>query len=149
MVSRRSFLSLTGAAAALSVTSLSAQRRGGGEAAGGPVPPSIAALTSMKNLATPITVEERRARLEKARRLMTEQKIDAIILAGGTSLVYFTGIRWGNSERLHRGDHSPRGQSVHGDAGVRGRPHARATARRTDGAHRRRASGRRTRARSS
>jgi len=31
---------------------------------------------------------------------MTEQKIDAIILAGGTSLNYFTGIRWGNSERL-------------------------------------------------
>src|SRR5579872_3054343 len=100
MVSRRSFLSLTGAAAALSVTDLSAQRRGGGEAAGGPLAPSIAALTSMKNLATPITVEERRARIEKARRLMTEQKIDAIILAGGTSLVYFTGIRWGNSERL-------------------------------------------------
>src|SRR5579872_44227 len=100
MVSRRSFLSLTGAAAALSVTDLSAQRRGGGEAAGGPLAPSIAALTSMKNLATPITVEERRARIEKARRLMTEQKIDAIILAGGTSLNYFTGIRWGNSERL-------------------------------------------------
>jgi len=31
---------------------------------------------------------------------MTEQKIDAIILTGGTSLNYFTGIRWGNSERL-------------------------------------------------
>ena len=31
---------------------------------------------------------------------MAEQKIDAIILAGGTSLIYFTGIRWGNSERL-------------------------------------------------
>ena len=31
---------------------------------------------------------------------MGEQKIDAIILAGGTSLNYFTGIRWGNSERL-------------------------------------------------
>ena len=31
---------------------------------------------------------------------MTEKKIDAVILAGGTSLNYFTGIRWGNSERL-------------------------------------------------
>jgi Xaa-Pro dipeptidase len=26
--------------------------------------------------------------------------IDAMVLAGGTSLAYFTGIRWGNSERL-------------------------------------------------
>ena len=100
MLSRRSFFWLTGAAAGLSVTGVSAQRRGGGETPSGPVPPSIAALTSMRSLAKPITVEERRARLEKARRLMTEQKIDAIILAGGTSLTYFTGIRWGNSERL-------------------------------------------------
>jgi Xaa-Pro dipeptidase len=50
--------------------------------------------------AKPITAAERRGRIEKARRLMAEQKIDAIILAGGTSLNYFTGIRWGNSERL-------------------------------------------------
>jgi len=45
-------------------------------------------------------VDERKARLEKARRLMTEQKIDALMLAGGTSLEYFTGMKWGNSERL-------------------------------------------------
>jgi Xaa-Pro dipeptidase len=54
----------------------------------------------MKDRAKAITTEERRARIEKAKRLMGEQKIDAIILAGGTSLNYFTGIRWGNSERL-------------------------------------------------
>ena len=30
----------------------------------------------------------------------TKTRSDAIALAGGTSLVYFTGIRWGNSERL-------------------------------------------------
>jgi Xaa-Pro dipeptidase len=99
MLSRRSFLWLTGAAG-LSTASLSAQRGRGGDALAGPVPPSIAALTSMRSLAKPIAADERRARLEKARRLMTEQKIDAIILAGGTSLSYFTGIRWGNSERL-------------------------------------------------
>jgi hypothetical protein len=99
MLSRRSFLWLTGAAG-LSTASLSAQRGRGGDALAGPVPPSIAALTSMRSLAKPIAADERRARLEKARRLMTEQKIDAIILAGGTSLNYFTGIRWGNSERL-------------------------------------------------
>src|SRR5207342_3102124 len=101
MLTRRSFLWFTGAAAAaLPATTLSAQRGRGGDTPAGPVPPSIAALTSMRSLAKPITADERRARLEKARRLMTEQKLDAIILAGGTSLNYFTGIRWGNSERL-------------------------------------------------
>ena len=54
----------------------------------------------MKDGVVPIPVDERKARLEKARRLMTEQKIDALMLAGGTSMEYFTGMRWGNSERL-------------------------------------------------
>src|SRR3954471_16456723 len=100
MLSRRSFLSATGAAAGLTVTPLSAQRGRGSEAPAGALPPSIAALQSMRDRAKPITADERKGRLERARRLMAEQKIDAIILAGGTSLNYFTGIRWGNSERL-------------------------------------------------
>ena len=100
MISRRSFLSLTTAAAGLSVTRVSAQRGRASSEPAGPLPPSIAALTSMRDRAKPITAQERRARLDKARRLMSEQKIDAIILAGGTSLNYFTGIRWGSSERL-------------------------------------------------
>ena len=96
---RRYFLWTAAAAYGLTFTRASAQRGRGGEPAG-PLPPSVAALTSMRDRATPITVEERRARIEKAKRLMAEQKLDAIALAGGTSLVYFTGMRWGNSERL-------------------------------------------------
>ena len=65
-----------------------------------PLPPSITSLTPMTGQATPISADERRGRVEKARRLMTEQKIDALMLTGGTSLVYFSGIRWGLSERL-------------------------------------------------
>ena len=49
--------------------------------------------------AVPITDEERRARIEKARRLMTDNGIDAMVLEGGTSMFYYTGVRWGNSER--------------------------------------------------
>jgi Xaa-Pro dipeptidase len=64
------------------------------------LPPSIAALKSMRGLAHPITTSEREARLERARQLMRDNKIDALFLAGGTSLSYFTGMRWGNSERL-------------------------------------------------
>jgi Xaa-Pro dipeptidase len=54
----------------------------------------------MRDQARPITSEERRTRIEQARRLMAQHKIDAVILSGGTSLVYFTNIRWGGGERL-------------------------------------------------
>ena len=54
----------------------------------------------MRDQARPITTEERRTRIEQARRLMAQHKIDAVILSGGTSLVYFTNIRWGGGERL-------------------------------------------------
>ena len=46
-----------------------------------------------------ITDAERLARIEKARRLMTDNGIDALVLEGGTSMFYYTGVRWGNSER--------------------------------------------------
>lgn len=63
-------------------------------------PPAIAALTSMRGEATPISVDERRARVARARELMAAERLDAVVLTGGTSLVYFTGLRWGTSERL-------------------------------------------------
>jgi Xaa-Pro dipeptidase len=98
MFSRRSFLSL--AAAFAGTPSLIAQRRGANASQPSALPPSIAALTSMRSQARPITSEERRLRVEKARRLMVAEKIDALVLSGGTSLVYFTNIRWGGGERL-------------------------------------------------
>ena len=64
------------------------------------LPPSIAALSSMRHEATPITLAERQARIGRAQQLLAEHRIDALMLAGGTSLTYFTGMRWGNSERL-------------------------------------------------
>jgi Xaa-Pro dipeptidase len=99
-LSRRAFLWLTGGAAGLSVARLSAQRGQRAGALAGPLPPSIAALSSMRDRAKPITNDERKKRIERARALMTENKLDAVMLAGGTSLNYFTGMRWGNSERL-------------------------------------------------
>ena len=64
------------------------------------LPPAIAALKNRKSEATPITLAERETRFARAKELMAEQKMDAILLAGSTSLVYFTGIRTGNSERM-------------------------------------------------
>ncbi len=60
----------------------------------------IAQLKNRRGEAQPIAAEERRARIERAQRLMAENKINAICLAGGTSLNYFSGVHWGNSERL-------------------------------------------------
>ena len=47
----------------------------------------------------PITADERAARIEKARKLMVDNKIGALYLEGGSSMFYFTGVRWGLSER--------------------------------------------------
>jgi Xaa-Pro aminopeptidase len=65
----------------------------------GKLPEPIAKLKSRKAEAQPITVEERAQRLERARQLMSQNKIDAIMVMGGTSLVYFTNIHWWMSER--------------------------------------------------
>jgi len=65
-----------------------------------PLPASIAALQSMTSQVQPVTNDERLARIEKAKKLMAENKIDAIVLAGGTSTLYFANARIGGSERL-------------------------------------------------
>jgi Xaa-Pro dipeptidase len=63
------------------------------------VPASIRALRPMTDGIVPITNAERMGRLEKARRLMAENGIGAMVLEGGSSLFYFMGVRWGLSER--------------------------------------------------
>jgi Xaa-Pro dipeptidase len=103
MISRRSLLTSGALAAGTLATSCARSETpapAAAPAAADALPPSITALTSMRGPATPITADERRGRVEKARRLMAEHKIDALLLTGGTSLVYFSGIQWGLSERL-------------------------------------------------
>ncbi len=98
MISRRRFLKVSGIAASVATapSSLRASQKSNDSA----LPPSIAQLKSRKAEATPITREERSARQEQARKLMAENSIDAILLMSGTSLNYFTGIRWWGGERL-------------------------------------------------
>src|SRR5581483_4038359 len=97
MISRRSFVAVTaaGAAGALVARTFAAEPQ-----APGALPPSIAELKSMRDQAQPISKDERRERLERARRLMLENKLDAIMLTSGTSMQYFTGMRWSGAERL-------------------------------------------------
>jgi Xaa-Pro dipeptidase len=47
----------------------------------------------------PITVEERKARVAKAQSYLQENKMEALVLEGGTAMEYFTGISWWPSER--------------------------------------------------
>ena len=58
-----------------------------------------AKIKELRDRVKPVTSGERLQRQENARRLMTAQGIDALILEGGVSLNYFTGINWGRSER--------------------------------------------------
>jgi Xaa-Pro dipeptidase len=93
-VNRRTFLQ--GAAVAAGACALPSYTEAQSARA---VPPSIAALKPFPGKATPITDDERRGRIEKARRLMTEHGMGAIVLEPGTSMTYFVNVRWGTSER--------------------------------------------------
>jgi Xaa-Pro dipeptidase len=90
MLSRRSFIWATsGGTAAVLASVVRAQRA-----------PSIASLQPMTGQVRPFNNQEREVRLEKARRLMASEKIDAIVLSGGASPVYFANVQFGGWERL-------------------------------------------------
>jgi len=95
MVSRRHFLQTSSLAAGIALPALAHSAENDKS-----LPPAIATLRTRREEAKPITVEERAERQEKARRLMHENNLSAILLAEGTSLNYFTGIRWEGGERL-------------------------------------------------
>lgn len=64
------------------------------------IPESIRKLRRMTDGIAPITLGERKGRIEKARRLMKDNRIAAIYLEPGSSMFYFTGMRWSLSERM-------------------------------------------------
>jgi Xaa-Pro dipeptidase len=100
--SRRSWLQ----AGALALTApawtalppLSAEER----AAGDPLPPAFDSLRPLGDRVRPIDTEEFRGRIASAQRLLRDARpaLDALLLTAGSSLYYFTGIRWRLSERL-------------------------------------------------
>ena len=103
MISRRRFLEAGSVAAGVTAVArpllaFGAPANEKSDASG--LPPPLARLSSRKNDATPITREERQERQERARKLMSENGLDGVMLMEGTSLRYFTGIRWWGGERL-------------------------------------------------
>jgi len=86
MLSRRFFLQCAGAAPVLAASGLAAAS-------------TAQPLKSLTGNAKAISVEERRARIAKAQTLMAQQKVSALLIEPGSSLEYFTGVRWHRSER--------------------------------------------------
>jgi len=94
MISRRRFLEVSGLGAGVAAISYPLAATGSDEKSPASLPPPLARLKSRKHEATPISRDERHLRLERARQLLAENAIDAMLLMSGTSLNYFTGIRW-------------------------------------------------------
>ena len=97
MFSRRRFLKTGSLAAGVSAV---LPKLAGASKRDQQLPRAIATLKSLREEAKPITLEERSQRQEKARQLMHENNLSAILLTESTSLNYFTGIRWWGGERL-------------------------------------------------
>jgi Xaa-Pro dipeptidase len=100
MISRRRFLEVGGVVGVAAASHPLAAAVAPAKPDDSSLPPSLALLKSRKNEAIPITRQERQERQEHARKLMGENALDAIVLMEGTSLRYFTGIRWWGGERL-------------------------------------------------
>jgi Xaa-Pro dipeptidase len=56
-------------------------------------------LSPLTGGARPITAAEHGARVAKVQSVMQQRKVAALLVEAGSSLEYFTGIRWGRSER--------------------------------------------------
>jgi len=66
------------------------------------LPPAFDSLKPLGDRVKPITIPEYQARIAHAQELMNaaSPKFDALYIPPGTSLRYFTSIRWGLSERI-------------------------------------------------
>ena len=88
-VSRREFLALTAAGAAIA----------GPAGVPARADASVSGLTSLTGNVGPIDAEEHGARLAKLQGLLQQRKIGALLIESGSTLEYFTGVRWWRSER--------------------------------------------------
>jgi len=101
--SRRNFLKGGAMASALALARpANAQAVAKAEDSASALPPGFSGLKPLGARVHPVTADEFHERLLHAQRLMAEltPKYDALFVVPGTSLYYFTGIRWGISERL-------------------------------------------------
>ena len=99
-IDRRRFLETAALGAGSLALACNANGTTSGAAGGtGELPDVIRALKPVKDGVVPISEDERKGRIAKAQKLMSEQKLDAIFMEGTTSCFYYTAMRWGQSER--------------------------------------------------
>jgi len=111
-MNRRNFIKAGGLIGAVSAISPALSAETFSKNAGdGIISPEI--IKSIRSRIKPITSAERAQRIEKAKKLMIEHKLDAILMEGGTSLDYFSGARWGRSERIFAMILTKNGQSYY------------------------------------
>jgi Xaa-Pro dipeptidase len=91
-----------GIAAGAVLGNLSAPGEAFSQDASAPLPPAFNALKPLGDRVKPIRTEEFQGRISRAQELMSEAhpRVDALYVTPGTTLVYYTGIRWWPSERL-------------------------------------------------
>jgi len=102
-IKRRKFLEMTaGAAGAYGIAAAALRSAEAGQTAPEALKKEtpISRLKPMTAGIVPISDSERLARMEKARQLMVDNKIEAMIIEGGTGLVYFADVSWWLSERV-------------------------------------------------
>jgi Xaa-Pro dipeptidase len=99
--SRRAFFGMSAAGAMLA---------GGGKVSA--METRAQALSPLTGGARPITAAEHGARVAKVQSLMQQRKIAALLVEAGSSLEYFTGIRWGRSERTTAALIPARGETI-------------------------------------
>lgn len=73
----------------------------------------LAAMTSLRGSVPPIGVDERLRRIARAQKLMQEKGIDALYLDVSSSMVYFTGLNFRRTERMHAAVLPARGEIVY------------------------------------
>ena len=105
-LSRRALFELAAAGATVASagalpasTPAAAAAAGAGSSAPGAAREPRATAGTKASAVAPITAQEHEARLAKVQRLMQQRKVAALLLEAGSSLEYFTGIRWWRSER--------------------------------------------------
>lgn len=98
-ITKRHFLKASGAAlASLSLSTSAHGRSATSDSTAKPV--SSAELKNITSKVTPISAQERSARIAKAQQLMEQLNIDAMVIEPGATMDYFSGIQWWRSERL-------------------------------------------------
>jgi Xaa-Pro dipeptidase len=91
-----------GVAARALINGTAVGQRSAAQSAGDSLPPAFGALKPLGDRVMPIRAEELQARVAHAQQLMTDSKprFEALYVAPGTTLVYYTGIHWWPSERI-------------------------------------------------